>query len=74
VLGPGLSKLTDRVVLGVFLGYELRTKGYRIYDPMKNKLMITRDVVFDEQKPWNWEGDGTSVTVAAESKLEFPVQ
>jgi len=37
-------------------GYEPGTKGYRIYDPVKNKVMVTHDVIFDEEKPWNWEG------------------
>jgi len=41
----------------VFLGYEPGTKGYRIYDPVKDKLMVTWDVVFDESKSWNWEGN-----------------
>jgi len=59
-VGPGISKLSDRSVLGVFLGYEPRTKGYRIYDPMKDKLMISRDVIFDEKVIWNWEGTGTA--------------
>ena len=52
--------MSDRSVLGVFLGYEPRTKGYRIYDPMKDKLMISRDVIFDEKVAWNWEGTGTA--------------
>jgi len=55
-IGPGVSKLTDGAVAGVFLGYEPGTKGYRVYDPLKDKLMVTRDVVFDEAKQWNWEG------------------
>jgi len=60
-VGPGVSKLTDRAVSGVFLGYELGTKGYRIYDPVKDKLLVTRDVVFDEKKSWNWEGKDSRV-------------
>jgi len=55
-VGPGISKLSDRSVPGVFLGYETGTKGYRVYDPVKDKLMVSRDVLFDEQKAWNWEG------------------
>lgn len=52
-IGLRVSKLTDRVVAGVILGYELGTKGYRIYDPVNDKLMIARDVMFDESKQWN---------------------
>ena len=53
-LGPGITKLSDRSVPGVFLEYEPGTKGYRVYDPSKGRLMITRDVIFDEKKAWNW--------------------
>jgi hypothetical protein len=26
------------------------------YDPEKDMLMISRDVIFDEKTAWNWEG------------------
>jgi len=38
----------------VFLGYAERTKGYRIYDPESKKLHISRDVIFEENKGWDW--------------------
>jgi hypothetical protein len=67
-VGPGVNKLTDRAMVGVFLGYEPGTKGYRVYDPVKNKLMVTRDVVFDEARQWNWEGN-SATTESAESVM-----
>jgi len=54
-LGPGVNKLADRSIPGVMLGYEPGAKGYRIYDLAKDRLMIARDVIFDEKRPWNWE-------------------
>lgn len=48
-----MTKLADRSTPGVFLGYEPRTKGYRVYDPVNNKLIVTRDTIFDEKKGWN---------------------
>jgi hypothetical protein len=38
----------------VFLGYAEGTKGYRMYDPVSKKLHITRDVIFEENKGWDW--------------------
>jgi len=51
---PGINKLADQSMSGVFLGYESRTEGYRAYDPINNKLNVTRDVIFDEKQGWNW--------------------
>jgi hypothetical protein len=31
-------------------------KGYMVYDPVKDKLLVNRDVIFNEKKAWNWEG------------------
>lgn len=53
-IGPGISKLSDRSTPGVFFGYESGTKGYRIYNPINDKLIVSRDVIFDEKKAWNW--------------------
>ena len=52
-VGPAITKLSDRSIPGVFFGYEPGTKGYKIYDPVRDKLMISRDVIFDEKRPWN---------------------
>ncbi|XP_066311453.1 uncharacterized protein [Miscanthus floridulus] len=53
--GPSVNKLADRSIPWVFLGYESGTKGYRVYDPVNKKLIVTRDVIFDEKRRWNWE-------------------
>ena len=45
---PHLDKLEDRSTLMVLLGYEESTKAYRLYDPKRGKVVISRDVVFDE--------------------------
>lgn len=52
---PGVTKLSDRSIPGVFLGYETGTKAYRVYDPINDKLIVSRDVIFDEKRGWNWE-------------------
>ncbi|CAL8990976.1 unnamed protein product, partial [Prunus brigantina] len=58
------QKLDAKSVIGVFVGYATCEKGYRVFDPSTKKLVLSRDVVFDENKAWNWkEALGHSVAV-----------
>ena len=41
-------KLDSKAKKCIFLGYGTNTKGYRLYDPRCNKVIHSRDVVFDE--------------------------
>jgi hypothetical protein len=61
LVGPGISKLSDRALPVVFLGYETGSKAYRVLDPVKHRLYITRDVVFEEDRKWNWENKGDEI-------------
>lgn len=31
---------------------------YRLYDPTSRKVVVSRDVVFDENKGWKWNTSG----------------
>ena len=48
-----LTKLEDRSTPMVFLGYAEGTKVYRLYDPHGDKVLVSRDVVFDEKMAWD---------------------
>ncbi|KAB2602358.1 hypothetical protein D8674_003363 [Pyrus ussuriensis x Pyrus communis] len=37
------------------MGYGSCEKGYRIYNLQTEKIILSRSVVFDENKSWNWE-------------------
>ena len=50
VLSQKREKLDDNSVKCIFVGYSAETKGYRFYDPTSKKLLISRDVAFDEKK------------------------
>jgi hypothetical protein len=50
----GLGKMEDRSTKMVFLGYEEGSKAYRLYDPVSVKVVVSRDVVFDEAAAWSW--------------------
>lgn len=69
VTRPHAAKLDDRSVKMVFIGYEPGSKGYCVYDPASGRLHVTRDVVFDEAKGWNWDtsgGEGAPDTITVE--------
>lgn len=51
------TKLSDRSKLVINLGKEPGTKAYRLYDPEKKSVHVSRDVVFEEDKSWSWDSD-----------------
>jgi transposase InsO family protein len=69
-VGPGVTKLSDRSTKMVFVGYETGTKGYRLYDPVTKKLQISRDVIFEENKAWDWMQQTRAVPVTSVFEVE----
>ncbi|KAG7547574.1 Zinc finger CCHC-type superfamily [Arabidopsis suecica] len=49
-----LKKLDDRSRILVHLGTEPGSKAYRLLDPTRRKIVVSRDVIFDETKKWKW--------------------
>ena len=39
----------------MFIGYDAKSKGYKLYNPKSKKTVVSRDVKFDEDDSWNWE-------------------
>ena len=54
--GSGINKLSDRSSKMLFIGYESGTKGYRFFDPSTGRLVVSRDVIFEEHQAWNMKG------------------
>lgn len=52
----GRKKLDDRSRVLVNLGTEHGSKAYSLLDPTSRRIVISRDVIFDEEKGWNWDG------------------
>lgn len=52
--GTQLKKLDDRSLMLVHLGTEPGSKAYRLYNPNTRRVIVSRDVVFDEDKGWSW--------------------
>ncbi|GAA0184999.1 hypothetical protein LIER_32287 [Lithospermum erythrorhizon] len=61
------DKLDKRSVIFIFLGVCSNTKGYRLYNIETKKVLISRDVIFEEYKHWEW---GTDHKHQIEDELE----
>jgi hypothetical protein len=48
------SKLDDKSKRYIFIGYDSSSKGYKLYNPNSSKIVISRDVEFDEEDFWEW--------------------
>lgn len=48
------SKLDDKWVKYVLLGVSEESKAYRLFNPLTHKVIISRDVMFDEDNYSNW--------------------
>ncbi|WRX10629.1 hypothetical protein QQP08_003116 [Theobroma cacao] len=49
------NKLQPKTQKGIFVGYSLESKAYRVYLIDSGKIFISRDVIFDEDHKWDWE-------------------
>ena len=56
------SKLEDRSMPIIFIGYELGSKAYRCLDLVNLKVVISRDIIFEESERWTWSTQGESST------------
>ncbi|KAL8116476.1 hypothetical protein AgCh_022836 [Apium graveolens] len=55
--GTHTRKMEDRSKVVVSLGNEPGTKSYRLYDPEKDCILVSRDVNFEEGKTGKWSKD-----------------
>nr|GEU81061.1 retrovirus-related Pol polyprotein from transposon TNT 1-94 [Tanacetum cinerariifolium] len=54
ILSQRRSKLDDRSKKHVFVGYDKQSKGYKLYNPVTRKVVVSRDVDFNEEGSWDW--------------------
>ena len=50
------TKLDDKAVKCIFVGYSKESKGYRLYNPVSKKVLTSRDVIFDEKSELSLAG------------------
>lgn len=39
----------------IFLGVSEKSKGYRLFNPIAKKIVVNRDVIFEEKREWDWD-------------------
>ena len=47
------KKLDAKIFVSMLLGVNEESKAYRLYDLVAKKIVVSRDVVFEEDKSWN---------------------
>lgn len=70
---PHLKKLDDRTRMLVHLGTEPGSKAYRLLDPQEKKIIVSRDVVFDESKVWNWNHNSSAQDSGESFRITFDI-
>lgn len=56
------KKLDERSKEMVYLGKEPGTKAHRLFDPTTGRVSVSRDVIFEEAKSWDWNQKSESGT------------
>ncbi|KAL4366630.1 hypothetical protein GQ457_05G026360 [Hibiscus cannabinus] len=56
------KKLDDKGEKCVFLGVSETSKSYKLFNPLTEKIVISRDIIFDEENTWNWDDLQSSQT------------
>jgi hypothetical protein len=49
------TKLDDKSMNLVFIGYDERPKAYKLYNPIEKKVISSRNVYINEQSGWDWK-------------------
>uniref|UniRef100_I1QKJ2 Integrase catalytic domain-containing protein n=1 Tax=Oryza glaberrima TaxID=4538 RepID=I1QKJ2_ORYGL len=66
---PNQKKLDDRSTPYVYLGVVEGSKAHRLFDPRRGRIHVSRDVIFEENVPWQW-----SAVAGEQNSTEFTVE
>lgn len=55
ILDQKRSKLDDKGEKCIFLSVSKHSKTYKLYNLVTKKIVISRDVIFDEERFWFWD-------------------
>ncbi|GKV11790.1 hypothetical protein SLEP1_g23011 [Rubroshorea leprosula] len=60
------KKLDNKGEKCIFLSVDDQSKAYKLYNPSTKKIVISRDVVFDEEQTWPGSKNGTSKCISVD--------
>ena len=66
------TKLEDKSQTYIFIGYDEKTKGYMLFDPISKKVIVSRDVRINEASKWDWNNSTEVIVEAGESSVAVP--
>ena len=66
------TKLEDKSKKLIFIGYDNKSKAYRLYNPAEKKVIVSRDVQFDENSSWDWD-NGSENQISEELEVLTPI-
>ncbi|KAM1668041.1 hypothetical protein ACFX2K_047429 [Malus domestica] len=69
VLDSKKVKLDAKSMKCILLGVSEESKAYRLLDHISQKIIVSQDVVFEEDQRWNWD-DGHKETIVADLEWE----
>lgn len=49
------GKLDDKSFPCILMGVSDESKGYRLFNPKTGKIIVSKDVIFEEEKSWDWD-------------------
>lgn len=68
------TKLDDRSKVVINLGKEGGTKAYRLLDPINGTVDVSCDVVFVEERAWDWNQQASAVPITTGAFRVFDTQ
>ena len=66
------KKLEDKSKRYIFIGYDEKTKGYKLLDPISKMVIVSRDVGVNESSEWDWNNSMEVNIEVGESSVAAP--
>lgn len=68
------GKLDDKSEKCIFVGYSEASKAYKLYNPITKKVIISRDVIFNEEASWEWKNEKESSSIFLDNDAFDPIE